>query len=76
MTDDMRAIGYRKSLPITDPGSLVDGELPIPVPGPHDLLVRVEAVSVNPVHTKVRTLRDPGGEGRPLNVNGVVDTVA
>ncbi|MDT7648442.1 MAG: NADPH:quinone reductase, partial [Pseudonocardiales bacterium] len=41
MTDNMRAIGYRKSLPITDPDSLVDAELPIPTPGPHDLLVRV-----------------------------------
>ncbi len=30
------------------------GELPLPVPGPHDLLVEVHATSVNPVDTKVR----------------------
>ncbi|HEY2097535.1 MAG TPA: zinc-binding alcohol dehydrogenase family protein [Pseudonocardia sp.] len=78
MTDNMRAIGYRKSLPITDPDSLVDAELPIPTPGPHDLLVRVEAVSVNPVDTKVRTGSDidgdPGGELKVLGYDaaGVV----
>lgn len=30
------------------------GELPLPVPGPHDLLVEVHATSVNPVDAKVR----------------------
>jgi len=34
--------------------SLVDLELPKPTPGPRDLLVKVEAVSVNPVDTKQR----------------------
>ncbi|MET0423501.1 MAG: alcohol dehydrogenase catalytic domain-containing protein [Actinoplanes sp.] len=33
---------------------LTDLELPDPRPGPHDLLVRVEAVSVNPVDVKSR----------------------
>ena len=50
----MRAVALRKYLPIDDPESLVDVELPAPVPGPSDLRVRVEAVSVNPVDTKVR----------------------
>lgn len=34
--------------------ALVDTELPEPVPGPHDLLVRIEAVAVNPIDTKLR----------------------
>lgn len=34
--------------------SLVDIELPRPEPGPRDLLVQVEAVSVNPIDTKRR----------------------
>lgn len=34
--------------------SLADIELPKPAPGPRDLLVKVEAVSVNPVDTKQR----------------------
>jgi len=37
-----------------DIASLVDIELPKPTPGPRDLLVKVEAVSVNPVDTKQR----------------------
>ncbi|SNT27874.1 zinc-binding alcohol dehydrogenase family protein [Asanoa hainanensis] len=61
MGDLMRAVGYRKRLPITDSESLVDADVPIPTPGPHDLLVRVEAVSVNPVDVKSRSGSDPKG---------------
>ncbi|MGN8097064.1 zinc-binding alcohol dehydrogenase family protein [Methylobacterium sp. 22177] len=59
----MRAVGYRKSLPITDPEALVDLDLPQPAPGPRDLLVKVEAVSVNPVDTKVRRRAEPEAGG-------------
>ncbi|TWR43005.1 zinc-binding alcohol dehydrogenase family protein [Xanthomonas vasicola] len=34
--------------------ALVELELPLPTPGPRDLRVRIHAVSVNPVDTKVR----------------------
>ena len=54
MGDLMRAVGYWRALPISDPESLVDADVPVPTPGPHDLLVRVEAVSVNPADVKVR----------------------
>jgi NADPH:quinone reductase-like Zn-dependent oxidoreductase len=42
-------------------GSIRYGELPVPVPGPSDVLVRVAAVAVNPVDTFVRsgTYRTP-----------------
>jgi NADPH2:quinone reductase len=56
----MKAVGYRKSLPIAEDESLVDFEAPAPKPGPRDLLVRIEAVSVNPVDTKVRVRAKPG----------------
>lgn len=55
----MKAVGYLQSLPIDHPESLLDLELPPPTPGPLDLLVRVAAVSVNPVDTKVRRSRAP-----------------
>lgn len=55
----MKAIGYLQSLPIDHPESLVDLTLPPPQPGDRDLLVRVSAVSVNPVDTKVRASRAP-----------------
>ena len=55
----MKAVGYLQSLPVSHPESLVDLELPVPQPQPGDLLVRVSAVSVNPVDTKVRRNRTP-----------------
>jgi zinc-binding alcohol dehydrogenase family protein len=55
----MKAIGYRQNLPADQPHALEDLELPAPQPGPRDLLVRVRAVSVNPVDTKVRRNRAP-----------------
>jgi zinc-binding alcohol dehydrogenase family protein len=77
MNNSMRAVVYRKSLPISDPESLVEVQLPVPVPGPHDLLVRVEAVSVNPVDTKVRRGDIPVGEPSVLgyDASGVVEAV-
>ena len=51
----MKAIVYtQRDLPIDDPQALHEVELPMPLPGPHDLLVEVRAVSVNPVDTKIR----------------------
>jgi NADPH2:quinone reductase len=51
----MKAVALTRYLPIDDPASLVDVDLTEPTPAGHDLLVRVEAVSVNPVDTKVRS---------------------
>ncbi|MEO1017845.1 MAG: zinc-binding alcohol dehydrogenase family protein, partial [Pseudomonadota bacterium] len=45
----MKAVGYTKSLPVDDPEALQDIEIAEPKPGPRDLLVGVQAVSVNPV---------------------------
>ncbi|SFB71389.1 zinc-binding alcohol dehydrogenase family protein [Massilia yuzhufengensis] len=51
----MKAVVYTQhGLPISDPASLQEIELPMPRTGPHDLLVEVRAVSVNPVDTKIR----------------------
>lgn len=54
----MKAVGLYRYLPIDHPESLSDLELPVPTTKGHDLLVRVEAVSVNPVDTKVRAPKD------------------
>ena len=59
----MRAVGYQKSLPIDDPRSLVDIDLPKPVAKGRDLLVEVRAISVNPVDTKVRRRAEPEAGG-------------
>jgi alcohol dehydrogenase len=50
----MKAIGLIQALPITNPAALQDVDLPPPQPGARDLLVKIEAISVNPVDTKVR----------------------
>ncbi|MFT8363028.1 MAG: zinc-binding alcohol dehydrogenase family protein [Sporolactobacillus sp.] len=51
---DMKAVGLYRYLPTDDPECFVDVSLPKPEPQGHDLLVRVAAISVNPVDTKVR----------------------
>lgn len=53
-TKTTTAIGYHTNLPVTHPDSLVADDIEVPALGPHDLLVEVEAVSVNPVDVKVR----------------------
>src|SRR6218665_3371640 len=59
----MKAIGYFQNLPIDAPDSLIDLELPLPAPGPLDLLVEISAVAVNPVDAKVRANR-PTPDGK------------
>ncbi|HEX6840443.1 MAG TPA: zinc-binding alcohol dehydrogenase family protein [Stellaceae bacterium] len=70
----MRAVAYRKSLPISAADALVDVELDRPKAAGRDLLVEVKAVSVNPVDYKVRLRADPGGEPKVLGFDaaGVV----
>ena len=74
----MKAVALTRYLPLDDPQSLLDVELPTPTPGAHDLLVRVEAVSVNPVDTKVRSPK-PQVEAQPkvlgYDAAGVVEAV-
>jgi zinc-binding alcohol dehydrogenase family protein len=58
----MKAIGYMESLPISEPASLIDIELPQPTASGHDLLVRVKSIAVNPVDCKIRKNVEPKGE--------------
>ena len=55
----MKAIGFTSNLPIIHPEYLHDLTMDDPIPGPKDLLVRVRAVSVNPVDYKIRQSRTP-----------------
>ncbi len=50
----MKAVGFLKSLPIGEDDSLFDLDLPTPDVRPNDLLVAVEAISVNPADAKRR----------------------
>jgi zinc-binding alcohol dehydrogenase family protein len=74
----MKAVGYRQPLPIDNPAALEDLVLPDPAPAARDLLVRVKAVSVNPVDTKVRRNAAPeAGQAKVLgwDVAGTVEAV-
>jgi zinc-binding alcohol dehydrogenase family protein len=74
----MKAVGYRKSLPIEHEHALIDLDIPAPAPQGRDLLVEVKAVSVNPVDTKVRrNTEPPTGEYKILgwDAAGVVSAV-
>ncbi|RYV02339.1 zinc-binding alcohol dehydrogenase family protein [Shewanella sp. OPT22] len=73
----MKAVGYKKSLPISDVSSLIDIELPTPIAKGHDLLIQVKAVSVNPVDFKVRQNMTPQtSEYKILGWDAVGEAVA
>lgn len=74
----MKAVGYFKPSPITADDALIDLDIAEPAPGPRDLKVRIEAVSVNPVDTKVRAgVAPPDGSPKILgwDAAGVVTAV-
>lgn len=50
----MKAVGFRTSLPITEKESFIDFETEKPSPKGYELLVKISAVSVNPVDFKIR----------------------
>lgn len=66
----MKAIACRRPLPIDHPDALQDIELPRPHPQGRDLLVKVAAVSVNPVDTKMRHLKGSLDQEDVLRVLG------
>ena len=73
----MKAVGYIKSLPINDPDSLTDFELPQPIASGRDLLVKVKAIAVNPVDYKIRQRVSPAeGDYKVLGWDAVGEVVA
>jgi zinc-binding alcohol dehydrogenase family protein len=77
----MKAVAIKDYLPIEDPASFHDVDLPKPEPRGRDLLVAVKAIAVNPVDTKVRSGRGKDGvtEDPPRvigwDASGVVEAV-
>ncbi len=73
----MKAIGYTKSLPISDAASLMDIELEQPIASGRDLLVKVNAIAVNPVDYKIRQRFEPiEGEHKVIGWDAVGEVVA
>ncbi len=75
----MKAVALTRYLPVDDPNAFVDVDLPTPAPEGRDLLVKVHAVSVNPVDTKVRRGGGDKVEDPPRvlgwDASGVVEAV-
>lgn len=70
----MKAIITTRPLPVDDEESLVEVERSRPVAGGRDLLVRVAAVAINPVDTKVRaSVADSDGVILGWDAAGVVE---
>ena len=74
----MKAIGFFKSDPRTGAESLRDIDIPKPLPTGRDLLVKIEAVSVNPVDVKTRARVPPDRKDATIlgfDGAGVVESV-
>src|SRR3982075_379276 len=74
----MKAVGYKKSLPVNEAESLIDFETANPEPRGRDIRVAVKAISTNPVDYKVRKrAAPPEGETKILGYDaaGVVDAL-
>ncbi|MFB9053650.1 zinc-binding alcohol dehydrogenase family protein [Formosa undariae] len=76
----MKAIGFKQSLPITETNSFIAFDTEKPAPKAYELLVKIKAISVNPVDFKVRqnaakdtTLETPKIIG--WDASGVVEAV-
>lgn len=73
----MKAIGYKQAGAINAPDALIEFESQIPELRPHDLLVEVRGISVNPVDVKVRENMPPENGVKILGYDaaGVVQQV-
>lgn len=73
----MKAIGYKEAGPITADHSLIEFEADTPGLNPHDLLVEIRGISVNPVDVKVRASMSPetGNKVIGYDAAGVVKSV-
>lgn len=74
MTSTMKAIGVLKYLPSDDPGCFIEKDIEIPEPAGREILVKVNAISVNPVDVKRRASKKDDGKFTILgwDVSGTV----
>lgn len=72
----MKAVQYQAAGPIDGAGALVDVDMDRPTATGRDLLVEIQAISVNPVDTKIRQNRPPEGDNAPILGWDAVGTVA
>jgi zinc-binding alcohol dehydrogenase family protein len=62
-------------VPLAEPGAFIDVISEVPEPGPREIRVQVEAVSVNPADTKTRASLTSGSRQLGWDASGVVEAV-
>lgn len=72
----MKAFAYSQSLAITEPAALFEIELATPELAAHDVLVKIAAIAVNPVDTKVRLNAPALNQARVLGWDACGEIVA
>lgn len=72
----MHAVGFFEGLPVDVPKSFIDQKKEIPIPKSKDVLVKVKAVSVNPVDIKLRQTAPKSDTLKVLGFDGVGEIVA
>jgi zinc-binding alcohol dehydrogenase family protein len=72
----MKAIAAAAAGPLSQQNALVEIEVERPEPGPHDLLVKVRGISVNPVDLKLRARIPAGGTPRILGFDAAGTVIA
>lgn len=72
----MKAFAYSQSLAITEPAALFEIELVTPELAAHDVLVKIAAIAVNPVDTKVRLNAPALNQARVLGWDACGEIVA
>ncbi len=76
MSRETLAFGYTANLPVDDPAAIVERTVQLPPLHPDDLLVQVQAVSVNPVDVKLRAAAPAQGfRVLGFDASGVVEQV-
>lgn len=71
----MQAIQFQNGRSLDDPDAALVVELPTPEPTGHDILVKVEAVGMNPVDTKVRPGSADEAKTLGFDAAGIVEAV-
>lgn len=72
----MPAVGITAARPASQADALLDLQLPLPIPEPMDVLVQVEAISVNPADYRVRLRKPDDGETTILGWDAAGTVVA
>lgn len=72
----MRAVGYSQSLPVDDSKALEDITVDKPNALPNDIIVKVKAIAVNPVDTKIRMRVAPDSGHKIIGWDAVGEVVS